>query len=167
VRWHYLALTALCGLASQGLNAFDIDALILWLAPVTLSILYVAQVDPSFRDGGDRTLRHQLRLGTLALFFALSYLPSHWPIIGSLSLLLLLAGLSLKIRAFLFVGTAFFVITILEQFIILGTLYTLSKWILGLGFGLVLILAGAIFESKKLQIKSTLNSAAEQLKDWE
>jgi hypothetical protein len=167
IRWHYLALTALCGLASQGLNAFEINAPLLWLAPVTLSLLYVAQVDPIFQDGRDRNLRHQLRLGTLALFFALSYLPTHWSIIGSLSLLLLLAGLSLKIRAFLFVGTSFFVITIFQQFIVLGTLYTLSKWILGLGFGVILILAGAIFESQKIKIKNTLEEYRLRLQDWE
>ncbi|WP_219729909.1 hypothetical protein [Sodalinema gerasimenkoae] len=167
VRWHYLGLAALCGLASQGLDAFEINAPILRLAPLTLSILYVTRVDPFFQDGKERNLRHQLRLGTLALFFAVTYFPSHWSIIGGISLLLILAGLSLKIRAFLFIGTAIFVVNVLEQFIILGTLYTLSKWILGLGFGVILIVSGAIFESKKPQIKTALNDYSSKLKDWE
>lgn len=167
VRWHYLALAALCGLASQGLEAFEIDIPILWFAPITLSILYVSRVDPIFESGRERSLRHQIRLGTLTLFFVITYFPSHWSIIGSLSLLLLLAGLGLKIRAFLFIGTAVFIINILEQFIIFGTLYTLSKWILGLGFGVILIVSGAIFESKKSQIKTALNDYYSKLQNWQ
>ena len=167
VRWHYLGLAALCGLAVQGLDAFEISVLSLWLAPITLSILYITRVDPYFQEGRQRSLRHQIRLGTLTLFFAFTYFPSHWFGIAVLGLLLLLAGLGLKIRAFLFVGTAFFVITISEQLILLGASHTLSKWILGLGFGIILISIAALVESRKPQVVSTLQTWQSLLESWE
>ena len=54
-----------------------------------------------------------------------------------------------------------------EQFIILGATYTLSKWILGLGFGIILISIGALVESRKPQVVSTLQTWQSLLESWE
>jgi hypothetical protein len=82
---------------------------------------------------------------------------------GTLSLLTIFAGLSLKIRAFLYVGTTTFLLNIFYQFGLLIFDYPFSKWLVALGAGISLIWIAATFETRREQIQAWF----QELQQWE
>ena len=84
-----------------------------------------------------------------------------------ISAIAIFAGLGLRIRAFLFVGTITFILTIIYQLVILVFTYSFLKWIIGLIAGIVLISIAANFESKRDRLINQLQSYLDRLKDWQ
>lgn len=146
----------------------------LWYTIVIgLSLLYVAQFDPELKHPEKRQLRHYLRLmgsgaiSWVALFHHqdTGFIPGLIP--GIISFITIFAGLVLRVRAFLFVGTATFLGTAFYQLIILISRYPFIKWVVGLIAGIIFIGMAANFETRREQIKAVLRNGSHQLGEWE
>jgi hypothetical protein len=136
---------------------------------ISLSILYIAQVDPSLQQPNMRENRHNLRLlGTSlicgdALIFHqdLAWIPGIFSLIG------IFAGLALRVRAFLYIGTATFLGTSIYQLVIFSLRYPFLKWVVGLLVGIALISIAANFETRKEQLNSIFRSRNSGIQEWE
>lgn len=142
----------------------------LWyIIPISLSILYIAQIDPQLKPQELKPIRHFIRTigsGLVCGWTILFY--QHLPYIPSIfSLIAIFAGLALKIRAFLYVGTATFITTSIYQLVIFSLSYSFLKWIIGLLVGILLIYIAANFETRRTQITSLLRSSIEKFQQWE
>jgi hypothetical protein len=152
-----------------------------WLSPLWintllgLSILYVAQVEPSLQSLSMRNRRHGLRVLASGLvgLSALYQTEISTPLLTFAGLTLLLAlglilvGLTLKVRAFLFVGTATFVAQVFRILWLLIGNQALLLWAIGIVLGLMLIWIAATFESRRSQITNWLESWSSALETWD
>ncbi|MEL7036311.1 MAG: hypothetical protein AAFO04_11915 [Cyanobacteria bacterium J06592_8] len=134
-----------------------------------LSCLYFAQVDPDLQYSEQKQLRHWIRIFGLGMICVAALLTSQWTGIlpGLISLIAIFIGLGLKIRAFLYVGTATFLINAVNQLLILNSIYSFFKWIVGFIVGLVLIWIAANFETRREQIITALQNWIAELNEWE
>lgn len=145
----------------------------LWYATVLgASLLYVAQVDPALQTQSDREKRHWLRIVAVGLICLTAAYQSETSILTALltlalSLGLVLAGLALRIRAFLFVGTVTFVYQVLRQLWLLVSVYSLLIWAIGIVMGIVLIWIAATFEARRAQVTALINYWVEALEAWD
>ncbi|WP_414551738.1 DUF2157 domain-containing protein [Anabaena sp. CCY 0017] len=142
----------------------------LWyVTPMGLSILYVAQVDTQLKLPAYKTARHILRLLGSGLICGWAVLfNQNTPLIpGGFSLVAIFAGLALRTRAFLYLGTATFLITSFYQLVIFSFSYPFLKWIVGLLVGIVLISIAANFETRRTQINILLRNISDELKQWQ
>ncbi|WP_448563047.1 hypothetical protein [Trichothermofontia sp.] len=144
------------------------DALFTTL-PLALTLLYIAQFDPPLQQRDQQDNRHRLRLVGLGLIQGVMLFSDRWTglTVGIVSLASIVGGLGLKIRAPLYVGTAIFLANIFNQLIILNQIYPLTKWIVGLMAGSLLIWIAATFETCRLQLRSLVQSWSEILDRWE
>jgi len=142
----------------------------LWYATVLgLSLLYIAQFDSDLKRKEQRQLRHYLRiLGSGAIcVVALLFHQETGIIPGIISIITIFAGLTLRVRAFLFVGTATFLLTASYQLIVLISRYPFIKWVVGLIVGIIFIGMAANFETRRNQIASVLHTSRSELGAWE
>jgi hypothetical protein len=144
----------------------------LWLIPVSLSVLVAGHVN---RDRLTKDQMTMIRYATLMMIYVSStsdifingVSESPWLtiILLVLSVTGVLAGLALRIRAFLFLGTAFLLLSLLA--IIWTASVTLNKvwpwYVAGIAFGVLIISAFALFEKKR---RETLE-LVERLKQWQ
>ncbi|MBD2629879.1 DUF2157 domain-containing protein [Trichormus variabilis] len=142
----------------------------LWyVTPIGLSLLYIAQVDENLKLPESKTTRHSLRIFGSGLICGWAILFHHnMPLIpGAFSLIAIFAGLALRVRAFLYVGTATFFITSIHQLVIFSRRYSFLKWIVGLLVGIILIYIAANFETRRTQIDSLLRSSSNTFQEWD
>ncbi|GAB4230697.1 MAG: hypothetical protein Kow0049_12730 [Stanieria sp.] len=134
---------------------------------IGLSCLYIAQFDLKLQTR--QQLRHYFRLfgSGLICVVALILYQKTGIIPSAIALIFILAGLGLSIRAFLYIGTITFILTIIYQLIILIFTYSFLKWIVGLIAGIVAIAIAANFERKSIQITNTLQNYLAQLQQWQ
>ncbi|HEY9893955.1 MAG TPA: hypothetical protein V6D34_00855, partial [Candidatus Sericytochromatia bacterium] len=78
----------------------------------------------------------------------------------------ILAGLLLHIRAFLFVGTAVFMIQVLRQVARFAS-ESLPLWSMGIVLGIAFIWIAATFEARRTQISTLMNYWSTELEAWE
>jgi hypothetical protein len=144
----------------------------LWIIPVSLSVLAAGHVN---RDQLTKDQMTMIRYATLMMIYVSStsdifingVSASPWltMILLVLSVIGALAGLALRIRAFLFLGTAFLLLSLLA--IIWTASVTLnSRWplfVAGIAFGVLIISAFALLEKKRREILEL----AERLKQWQ
>lgn len=138
-----------------------------YTVPPALSLLYIAQVDAGFQPRQQKQARHFLRLTGAGAICFVALLTSNWLVSGSLSLLAIFAGLAFRVRAFLYVGTAAFVLNAVNQLIILSQEYAFVKWVIGLLLGSALIWIGATFETRREQILSLVQNWIVEFQEWE
>ncbi|MEO1094119.1 MAG: hypothetical protein AAFX01_04380 [Cyanobacteria bacterium J06638_28] len=168
-RWSYVSLGLANWAAYKGLSAFNEVTLFTLACLVGLSLLYIAWVDPYWHVPTSRRDRHYLRLAATGLICgvplfthnAVGLLP------GVVSLIALSLGLVLRIRAFLYVGTAVFLANAVYQLLVLSFVYPLLKWIIGLIAGLGFIVTAANFENRRAQVSTLINSWNRALQVWE
>ncbi|OUL20146.1 DUF2157 domain-containing protein [Nostoc sp. RF31YmG] len=142
----------------------------LWYVTVIgLSLLYIAQIDPLLRLPEYKAARHSLRmLGSgLICGWAIIFNQDTPLLPGIFSLIAIFAGLALRIRAFLYIGTAAFLITSIYQLVIFSLRYPFLKWVVGLLVGIVLISIAANFETRRAQISSLLRNTNDEFHQWE
>ena len=142
----------------------------LWyITPVGLSLLYIAQVDPHLCLPDYKTSRHYLRLlgSSIICGWAILFHQESAIVPGIFSLIAIFAGLALRVRAFLYVGTATFFITSIYQLIIFSLRHPFFKWVIGLLVGVVLISIAANFETRRAQINSLLRNTNGGFQEWE
>jgi hypothetical protein len=154
-----------------------------WLEPIWIStilgcsVLYVVQIDPDLQEASDRDKRHLLRvlatgmicltalyqaeieLQPLAIWFAILTLV--------LSVGLILLGLVLRVRAFLYVGTVTFIVRVLRLLWLFISTYSLLLWAVGIVIGLIFIWVAATFEARRSQVTAFVQYWATELEAWE
>jgi len=172
-RFTYISVALIDWAIMRWFERFNLTDGLWYTIVVGLSLLYVAQFDPELKHPEKRQLRHYLRLvGSGAIsFVALVYhqdtglIPGFIP--GIISFITIFAGLILRVRAFLFVGTATFLGTAFYQLVILISRYPFIKWVVGLISGIIFIGMAANFETRREQIKLMLRNSSQQLREWE
>ena len=148
-----------------------------------VSLLYVAEIEPYFQglsrdlspDFFKRQQRHWLRslasglIGITALYQAESDRPLllYAAITLALCTGLILAGLALKVRAFLYVGTGTFVLQIIRVLWLFINDNSLLLWAVGIVLGLAFIWVAATFESRRGQVTHRLESWNTALQTWD
>jgi hypothetical protein len=169
IRWSYISLGFLDWAIIQFALEKEFNEVLLFNGLIGLSILYIAQFDSDLTIPQKRKNRHQIRVfgsGFICLTALLFY--QDYEIIPPIvSLVFVVAGLGLQVRAFLFVGTINFVLTIFYQLVVLIFEYPFSKWIIGLITGIGLITVAANFERRRDKIKLMLQNWSDQLNRWE
>ena len=140
-----------------------------YFTPLGLSFLYVAQFDRAFKLPAQKPLRHNLRILATALICGIPLLTqqSNGLVAGSFSLVAIAAGLALRVRAFLFVGTGIFLINVFYQLVVLIFDYPLIKWAIGLAFGILFIWIAATFETRRDRISAFVQHWVVQLQLWD
>jgi len=144
----------------------------LWLIPVSLSVLAAGHIN---RDQLTKDQLTMIRYATLMMIYVSStsdifingVSESPWltMILLVLSVVGVLAGLALRIRAFLFLGTSFLLLSLLA---IIWTASVNLKWggfwpVVGIAFGVLIISAFAMFEKKRREMLELV----ERLKQWQ
>ncbi|MBE9063087.1 hypothetical protein [cf. Phormidesmis sp. LEGE 11477] len=152
-----------------------------WLSAVTfslivsLSILYITEVEPYFRNRSKRQQKHWIRVLASGLVGVSTLYQTEVsePILlfatvaVVLGILFIFAGLILKVRAFLYVGTATFVLQILRVLWLFISENSLLLWAVGIVLGLVFIWIAATFESRRSQVSSRLSFWTAALETWQ
>ncbi len=170
IRFSYLSLGLMNFAFYRWLFSTTYNFDVIWYAtPLGLSLLYFAQVDDIFNTSEQKKLRHLIRMfGTLIICLAALFTHEWTGLIpGAFSLMAIFAGLGLRIRAFLYIGTATFLVNAVNQLIILNSLYSFMKWMIGLIVGLILIWIAANFETRREQMVSLFQNWVDELQEWQ
>jgi len=140
-----------------------------YITPFGLSLLYISQFDRTLKLPEQKPLRHNLRMLGTALICGIPLLTqqNNGLVAGAFSLAAIAAGLSLRVRAFLFVGTGIFLINVFYQLVVLIFDHPLIKWAIGLAFGIVFIWIAATFETRRDRIVAFVQHWILQLQSWE
>lgn len=167
IRLTYLSLILISFTFYDWLGLTD-DIFILTL-PISCSLLYFSQVEPSLKLEKNRDLRHGLRVLGSGLFCgtSLSNFQGTGILPGILSLVTIFVGLGLRIRAFLYIGTAIFLVNIVNQLMILNSVYSFIKWIILFILGVILMWVAANFETRREQLITLWNNWIAELQTWE
>ncbi len=146
--------------------------LLIYAAAIGFSGLYFAQVEPTMRSHNSRALRHTLRsllgggMSLIAFLYSFND-PSIAFLTWILSSIFIIAGLGLRVRAYLFTGTLTFILLVLTQAVILVTQYSFLMWALGIFAGIGFILVAANFEVRRDRILALFRNVAIELEAWE
>ncbi|MDP5337117.1 MAG: DUF2157 domain-containing protein, partial [Nodularia sp. (in: cyanobacteria)] len=169
IRFTYISVAIIDWALLRWLDSLLLNDPLWSVTTIGLSILYIAQVDPLLKLPNSKTARHTLRLlgsgficGWAILFHQQTpFIP------GIFSLIAIFAGLALRTRAFLYLGTATFLITSFYQLVLFSFSYPFLKWIFGLLVGIILISIAANFETRRTQINTLLRNISDELKQWQ
>ncbi|AKG20816.1 DUF2157 domain-containing protein [Calothrix sp. 336/3] len=169
IRLSYVSITLLDWALWRWFNNLNLTDNLWYVSLIGLSILYIAQIDPTLQQPEKKIHRHYLRsLGSGLICGCSLIFHLDTPLIpGILSLIFIFAGLALRIRAYLFLGTATFLITSIHQMVIFSLRYPFFKWIIGLILGIILISIAANFENRRSQINSLLRNTQNEFQEWE
>ena len=167
IRLSYYTLFFLSWLLLDLFWQWQLQSGLWYVSPPVLSILFIAQFDPSLQQDNRRDARHLIRVLATVLLGYVALVHSNWLAAGVLSLVLIFGGLILRVRAFLFVGTLLFLLNATNQLILLSQDYSFMKWLIGISIGLVLIWVAASFETRREQIKLLLKNWILALESWE
>lgn len=169
IRWTYISVILIDWVVMNWFSDLKLKDLLWYITPFGISLLYVAQFDPALQQPEERQMRHFFRIigsGFIcgaALFLHLE----HGIIPAFVGIIFIFAGLAMRVRAFLYVGTASFLISAFYQLVILIKEYPFVKWVVGIIIGIIFIAMAANFETRREQINSAFRNSRVQLKDWE
>ena len=168
VRFTYVSVAIIDWILLRWFGQMGLTQPEFYVTPLGLSFLYVAQFDRTLKLPAQKPLRHTLRMLATALICGMPLLTqqSHGLVAGAFSLAAIAAGLALRVRAFLFVGTGIFLINIFYQLVVLIFDYPLIKWAIGLAFGIVFIWIAATFETRRDRISAFVQHWVVQLQSW-
>jgi hypothetical protein len=169
IRFTYISVALIDWAFYRWFNSLRLTDVLWHITPIGLSLLYIAQVDTQLRLPEYKTTRHLLRVlgsGLICGWAILFHQNTAW-IPGIFSLIAIFGGLALRVRAFLYIGTATFIITTIYQSVIFSLQYSFLKWVVGLLVGILLIYIAANFETRRAQITSLIRSAIDEFQSWE
>jgi hypothetical protein len=169
IRFTYIS-AALINLALyRWLDSFIFNNLLWYILPIGLNIIYIAQVEPNLKPPEQKANRHQLRLFGSGLICGMAFLLHLQTgiIPGIFALIAIFTGLSLRIRAFLSVGTVTLIAIAGYQSTVLIFSYPLIKWFAILMAGIGLIWLAASFETRRSQLSSLVRNWLEQFQQWD
>ncbi|MEH2297388.1 DUF2157 domain-containing protein [Nostoc sp.] len=169
IRFTYISVALIDWALYRWFNSLHLTDTLWYVTPIGLSLLYIAQVDIQLKLPESKAARHILRVlgsGLICGWAILFHQHTAW-IPGIFSLIAIFAGLALRVRAFLYIGTATFLITTIYQSVIFSLQYSFLKWVVGLLVGILLIYIAANFETRRAQITSLIRSAIDEFQSWE
>ncbi|WP_414568896.1 DUF2157 domain-containing protein [Nostoc sp. CCY 9925] len=169
IRFTYISVALVDWALYRWLYSLYLREALWYVTPFGLSLLYIAQVDTQLKLPESKIVRHSLRLlgsGLICGWAILFHQDTPW-IPGIFSLIAIFAGLALRVRAFLYIGTATFVITTIYQSVIFSLQYSFLKWVVGLFLGILLIYIAANFETRRAQITSLIRNTIDELRSWQ
>ena len=172
VRLSYVGLLAANWAALRLLTELNLTSRIWGVSLAGLSLLFIAQIDPALRSTSRKELRHWLRcfaVGLICTTVLYESDPHFWAglLAIGLSLGLVILGLLLRVRAFLYVGTLAFVAKILRLVWLFVAQESLVLWAMGIALGLVLIWVAATFEARRTQVTALLQYWVTELDKWQ
>lgn len=138
-----------------------------YVTPLGLTLLYIAQVDRYLKQTHQKPLRHIVRFLGSSIICVAALLTNQWLLAGIFSVLAIFIGLAFKIRAFLYVGTATFLLNGVIQGLILNANYGFFKWLTGIIVGSIFIWIAANFETQREQINALVRNWINELEEWE
>ena len=140
-----------------------------FVLPLGIALLYIAQVDPHLSRPDSRGSRHWLRLIAISVILLTALFTDRWTglPVGIMALGAIAAGLFFRTRAFLYSGTAVFVLNALNQLILLNAEYPFIKWIAGILVGIALIWIAADFERRRDQWLMLTQNWMQDLDGWQ
>ncbi len=171
-RISYLGL-ALANLAAlRLLTELHLTSQVWGVSLVGLSLLFVAQIDPALRSPFRREIRHLLRcfaVGLISVTVLYESDPHFWSglLTIGLSLGLVVAGLLLRVRAFLYIGTLTFIVKVFRIIWLFIADESLVLWGVGIAVGLLLIWVAATFEARRSQVTALLQYWVSELDQWQ
>ncbi|MEH2027099.1 DUF2157 domain-containing protein [Nostoc sp.] len=169
IRFTYISVVLIDWALYRWFDSLRLTDALWYVTPIGLSLLYIAQVDMQLKLPEYKISRHILRVlgsGLICGWAILFDQNAAW-IPGIFSLIAIFAGLALRVRAFLYIGTATFLITTIYQSVIFSLQYSFLKWVIGLLVGILLIYIAANFETRRAQITSLIRSAIDEFQSWE
>ncbi len=142
------------------------------------SLLYVAQIDPALRSPSGRETRHLLRCLAIGLICFTALYQAEVGIYGisplflgfltiGLGIVVILIGIALRVRAFLYIGTLTFTIRVLRQVWLFINDYSLFLWAIGIVAGSLLIWIALTFEARRSQAIAFVQYWMQELENWE
>ncbi|MFW9263964.1 DUF2157 domain-containing protein [Nostoc sp. CALU 546] len=169
IRFTYISVALIDWALFRWFDSLRLTDALWYVTPIGLSLLYIAQVDTQLRLPEYKVARHILRVlgsGLICGWAILFNQDTAW-IPGIFSLIAIFTGLALRVRAFLYIGTATFLITTIYQSVIFSLQYSFLKWIVGLLVGILLIYIAANFETRRAQITSLIRNAIDEFQSWD
>ena len=169
IRFTYISVVLIDWLLWRWFGHLQLREPLWYISVLGLSLLYIAQFDQYWQQSQQRELRHYLRIlgsGAICLIALISHQETGI-IPGIISTITIFAGLILRVRAFLFVGTITFVLTAFYQLVVLIFRYPRTKWIVGMVVGILFIGMALNFEARRSQIGSLLRHTSDELESWE
>ncbi|MEH2056939.1 MAG: DUF2157 domain-containing protein [Nostoc sp.] len=169
IRFTYISVALIDWALYRWFDSLHLNDALWYVTPIGLSLLYIAQVDTQLKLPEYKAPRHILRVlgsGLICGWAILFHQNTPW-IPGIFSLIAIFAGLALRVRAFLYIGTATFLITTIYQSVIFSLQYSFLKWVVGLLVGILLIYIAANFETRRAQITSLIRSAIDEFQSWQ
>lgn len=169
IRWTYFSVLLIDYAIGRWLLENQINEILWYAILVGLFFIYIAQIDPLLKNPPRNKQRHFCRLlgsGIICLFAV--FFHQQTPLIPAvICLVFLITGLATQIRAFLWMGTINFVLTVSYQSLVLMFNYSFLKWIIGIISGITLIAIAANFEQNKEKFNQVLQNYLAQLQQWE
>ena len=134
--------------------------------------LYAAHVDPALSSPAQRDTRHWIRcllIAVVCLTISVQLESTTGLTMGGImvGLAVTVAGLLLKVRAYLYVGTASFAIVMLRQTWLAIVTSSVALWSIGILLGLGLIWVAATFEARRDSTIRQLQAWSSALSQWE
>ncbi|WP_138505193.1 DUF2157 domain-containing protein [Nostoc sp. PA-18-2419] len=169
IRFTYISVVLIDWALYRWFDVLNLHDALWYVTPIGLSLLYIAQVDSQLRLAEFKIVRHSFRLlgsGLICGWAIFFHQDTPW-IPGIFSLIAIFAGLTLRVRAFLYIGTATFLITTIYQSVIFSLQYSFLKWVVGLLIGILLIYIAANFETRRAQITSLIRNTIDELRSWQ
>ncbi|WP_424102441.1 pentapeptide repeat-containing protein [Moorena producens] len=165
IRFTFISVVVIDWMLLRWFEQLHLTAALWYVLPLSLSLLYIAQVDPYLSQPPQKQIRHNLRLIGTSMICLVSFWTAQWLglLTGVISVVLIFAGLAMKVRAFLYVGTGTFLINAIDQLLIFSVDYPFSKWVVALFVGIGFIWIAATFETRRDQITAWMN----QFQSWE
>ncbi|WP_244142140.1 DUF2157 domain-containing protein, partial [aff. Roholtiella sp. LEGE 12411] len=169
IRFTYVSVALFNWALSRWFDDLHLTDALWYVTPIGLSLLYVAQIDPQLKLPEYKIARHSFRLlgSGIVCGWAILFHQETALIPGIFSLIAIFAGLTLRVRAFLYIGTATFLITSVYQSVIFSWRYPFMKWVIGLLVGITLISIAANFETRRAQLTSIIRNAIDEFQSWE
>ncbi|WP_232317118.1 DUF2157 domain-containing protein, partial [Anabaena sp. CA = ATCC 33047] len=169
IRFTYITVALIDWALFLWLDSLRLTDGLWYVTIISLSLLYLAQVDPALRQPENKLPRHTFRIIVSGVICGWAILfNQNTPLIpGGFALIAIFAGLALRVRAFLTVGTGAFFITSIYQLVIFSLRYPFLKWVVGLLLGIALISIAANFETHRTQITSLLRNTSNEFEEWE
>jgi hypothetical protein len=169
VRVSYLSAACASWAIWVWLDTYAIGDRLAWVLPLGLVLIYIAQVDPALKLADRREQRHWLRVVALAIILLTALGTERWTglPVGAMALGAIAAGLLLRTRAWLYVGTAIFLLNAFNQLVLLNAAFPFIKWIVGILVGVMLIWTAADVERRRDQWLQLTQRWGQDLDNWQ
>jgi hypothetical protein len=178
IRYSYIAILLADWALIRVLVLFNLTQPLWYAAIAGVSILYLAQVEPTLQIQERYEQRHWVRSLATALICLTGFYQAAAGITGlspfvagfvaiAIEFGFILLGLVQRVRAFLYVGTLTFILQIFWQLWRFIRDYSLLLWLVGIVVGLILIWVAATFEARRTQANALLQQWVTELEDWQ